>query len=153
MKKIAVLSDTHGLLRPEVAAHLAGADLILHAGDINTQAIVDALAAYAPTHLVRGNNDKEWAQGLPHSLTFTVEGIRFFMVHNKMDVPRDLSGVDVVIYGHSHKYAEETRDGVLWLNPGSCGRRRFDQEITFSMLEVEEGRYRVEKIVIPHGVT
>lgn len=151
MTRIAILSDTHGLLRPEVTAHLEQADVILHAGDINTRAIVDQLESYAPLYVVRGNNDKEWAADLPHSLTCTVAGVRFFMVHNKKDVPKDLAGADVVVYGHSHRYAQEERDGVLWLNPGSCGRRRFDQEITFTMMEAENGRFRVEKVVIPQG--
>lgn len=71
------------------------------------------------------------------------------MVHNKKDVPAELSGVDVVVYGHSHKYAREERDGVLWLNPGSCGRRRFGQEITFCMMTAEDGRYQLEKITVP----
>ena len=150
MKRIVILSDTHGLLRPEVLDCLTGADVILHGGDINTQAIVDKLQSFAPLHIVRGNNDKEWAEGLPHSLTFEIEGIRFFMVHNKRDVPQNLSGVDVVVYGHSHKYACEGPDGVLWLNPGSCGRRRFDQEITFAVMTADNGQLQVEKVTIPH---
>ena len=151
MKHIIVLSDTHGLLRPEVLSVLPQADFVIHGGDINTQAIVDRLREYAPLHIVRGNNDKEWAEGLRHRLRFTVESVRFFLVHNKKDVPPDLSDVDVVIYGHSHKYACEERDGVLWLNPGSCGRRRFDQEITFAAVTVDNGRVPVEKTVIPYG--
>ena len=150
MKRIAILSDTHGLLRPEVLDYLAQADVILHGGDINTQAIVDKLESFAPLHIVRGNNDKEWTEGLPHSLTFEIEGVRFFMVHNKRDVPQNLSGVDVVIYGHSHKYACEERGGVLWLNPGSCGRRRFDQEITFAVMTADSGQFQAEKVTIPH---
>ena len=105
MKCIVILSDTHGLLRPEVLSCLSQADAIIHGGDINTQAIVDALQGLAPLYIVRGNNDKEWADGLPHSLTFAIEGVRFFLVHNKRDVPPDLSDADVVVYGHSHKYA------------------------------------------------
>lgn len=150
MKRVIVLSDTHGLLRPEVLAYLTQADEVIHGGDINTQAIVDKLSEYAPLHIVRGNNDKDWAEDLPHSLTFTIEGVRFFLVHNKKDVPPDLSGVNVVIYGHSHKYACEERDGVLWLNPGSCGRRRFDQEITFAVMALDNGHVQVEKVVIPY---
>ena len=150
MKRIVILSDTHGLLRPEVLDHLANADTIIHGGDINTQAIVDTLQGFAPLHIVRGNNDKEWAESLPHSLTFTIEGVRFFVVHNKRDIPEALSGVDVVVYGHSHKYACEKRDGVLWLNPGSCGRRRFDQEITMAVMTAENGQFQVEKMTIPH---
>ena len=150
MKRIVILSDTHGLLRPEVLGYLSQADAIIHGGDINTQAIVDALQGSAPLYIVRGNNDKEWAKNLPHSLTFSIEGVRFFLVHNKRDVPADLSDVDVVVYGHSHKYACEERNGVLWLNPGSCGRRRFDQEITFAVMTAEGGQFQVEKVTIPH---
>ena len=150
MKRVIVLSDTHGLLRPEVLAYLTQADEVIHGGDINTQAIVDKLSEYAPLHIVRGNNDKDWAEDLPHSLTFTIEGVRFFLVHTKKAVPPDLSGVNVVIYGHSHKYACEERDGVLWLNPGSCGRRRFDQEITFAVMALDNGHVQVEKVVIPY---
>ena len=150
MKRFIVLSDTHGLLRPEVLDCLSQADIIIHGGDINTQAIADRLREYASLYIVRGNSDKEWAEDLPQSLTFSVEGVRFFLVHNTKDIPPDLSDTDVVIYGHSHKYACEKRDGVLWLNPGSCGRRRFDQEITFAVMTVDNGRTQAEKVVIPH---
>ena len=102
---------------------LKSADAILHAGDINSQAVVDTLASFAPLYVVRGNNDKDWAAGLPHDLTVTLEGVRFYMVHNKKDVPADLTGADVVVFGHSHKYSEERRGDALWLNPGSCGPR------------------------------
>ena len=148
--KIAILSDTHGLLRPEVVEQLKNADAILHGGDINKQSIVDELRQYAPLYVVRGNNDKEWAEEIPHDLTVTLEGVTFYMVHNKKEVPADLSGLDVVVFGHSHKYVEEEKDGVWWLNPGSCGPRRFHQEITMMMAEAENGTLRVEKIIIPH---
>lgn len=150
--KIAILSDTHGLLRPEVVEQLKNADAILHGGDINKQSIVDELRQYAPLYVVRGNNDKEWAEEIPHDLTVTLEGVTFYMVHNKKEVPADLSGLDVVVFGHSHKYVEEEKDGVWWLNPGSCGPRRFHQEITMMMVEVADGQIRVEKIDIPHEV-
>ena len=148
--KLAILSDTHGLLRPQVVEHLKTADAILHGGDINKPAIVEQLQQHAPLYIVRGNNDKEWAEDIPHDLTVTLEGITFFMVHNKKEVPADLSGVDVVVFGHSHKYVQEEKDGVLWLNPGSCGPRRFHQEITMMMVKIEDGTIQVEKIGIPH---
>ena len=148
--KLAILSDTHGLLRPEAAEHLKTADAILHGGDVNKPGIVDQLERYAPLYVVRGNNDKEWAEQIPHDLTITLGGVTFYMVHNKKEVPADLTGIDAVVFGHSHKYLLEERDGVLWLNPGSCGPRRFHQEITMMMAEVENGTLRVEKIVIPH---
>ena len=150
MKCVIILSDTHGLLRTEVLRYLSQTDIIIHGGDINTQAIVDKLREYAPLYIVRGNNDKDWAAELPQCLTFTIEGVRFFLVHNKKDVLSDLSDTNVVIYGHSHKYACEERNGVLWLNPGSCGRRRFDQEITFAVMTVDGGHIQVEKVIIPH---
>lgn len=121
--KIAVLSDTHGLLRPEVLDRIAGCDAIIHGGDINKPEIIDRLKEIAPVYVVRGNNDKEWAENIPESLTFQIEKCRFFVVHNKKFVPKDLRDTDVVIYGHSHKYAEQMVNGVLWLNPGSCGSR------------------------------
>ena len=150
--KLAILSDTHGLLRPEVVEHLKTADAILHGGDINKQSIVDQLRQYAPLYVVRGNNDKEWAEDIPHDLTITLDGVTFYMVHNKKELPATLNGVDVVVFGHSHKYMQEEKDGILWLNPGSCGPRRFHQEITMMMAELIDGEMRVEKISIPHEV-
>ena len=150
--KLAILSDTHGLLRPQVLEQLNHADAILHGGDINKQSIVDQLRQYAPLYVVRGNNDKEWAEHIPHDLTVTLGGVTFFMVHNKKEVPEDLTGVDVVVFGHSHKYVQEEKDGLLWLNPGSCGPRRFHQEITMMVAQAENGQLRVEKITIPHEV-
>ncbi|WP_130868514.1 metallophosphoesterase family protein [Intestinimonas massiliensis (ex Afouda et al. 2020)] len=151
--KIAILSDTHGLLRPQVLEHLKTADAILHGGDINKQSIVDELQQYAPLYVVRGNNDKEWAEGIPHDLTVTLDGVTFVMVHNRKELPADLSGADAVVFGHSHKYVQEERDGLLWLNPGSCGPRRFHQEITMMMADVSGGKIQVEKITIPHEAT
>lgn len=148
--RVAILSDTHGLLRPQVADCLKTADAILHGGDINCPRLVDQMRQYAPLYVVRGNNDKEWAAEIPHDLTVTLGGVRFFMVHNKKEVPADLSDIDVVVFGHSHKFLQEERDGVLWLNPGSCGPRRFHQEITLMMAKVADGKIAVEKITIPH---
>lgn len=150
--KLAILSDTHGLLRPEVLEYLKDVDAILHGGDINKPGIVDELRQYAPLYIVRGNNDKEWAEAIPHDLTVTLDGVTFYMVHNKKEVPADLSGVDAVVFGHSHKYMQEEKGGILWLNPGSCGPRRFHQEITMMMAEIADGHIQVTKITIPHEV-
>lgn len=150
--KVAILSDTHGLLRPEVVEYLKEADAILHGGDINKPGIVEELQQYAPLYIVRGNNDKEWAESIPHNLTITLDGVTFYMVHNKKEVPTDLSGVDVVVFGHSHKYVQEEKGGILWLNPGSCGPRRFHQEITMMMADLTDGHIQVKKITIPHEV-
>ncbi|MDO5522222.1 MAG: metallophosphoesterase family protein [bacterium] len=150
MKRVAILSDTHGLLRDEVKEELKKSDFILHAGDINTQAIVDEMRSYAPLYIVRGNNDKEWAAELPESLSVTLEGVRFFMIHNKKQIPRDLTEVDVIVYGHSHKYEEKEENGVFMLNPGSCGKRRFDLEITMAVMTISDGNYSIEKILLNH---
>lgn len=146
--KVGVIADTHGLLRPEVVERLRGCDAILHAGDVNRPELLDALRAIAPLHVVRGNNDKEWAEGLPRSLTVELDGVRILMIHNKRELPRELGDAQVIVFGHSHKYFEQTIDGRLWLNPGSCGKRRFDQEISFALLHMDGGAWRVEKIVL-----
>lgn len=148
-KKIGIISDTHGLLRPEVMEILKTCDCIFHGGDMNKPEILDQLRPLASIYAVRGNNDKEWAEGLARTLRFSIEGVEFFMTHNKKDVVWNLENVQVVIFGHTHKYLEQKIDGRLWLNPGSCGRRRFDQEITMAVMTVEDGKYQIEKIVIP----
>lgn len=116
---LAILSDTHDLLRPKVVGYLKTADAILHGGDINKQRIVDELRRYAPLYIVRGNNDKDWAEAIPHDLTFPLDSVTFCMVHNKKEAPADLTVVDVVVFGHSHKYVQEEKGGILWLDPGS----------------------------------
>ena len=152
MHKIGVISDTHGLLRPEVAEALKGCELILHGGDINSQKILNDLADIAPVRAVRGNNDSEWSKHIPEKIQTEVFGVRIFMVHNKKYVPMFLPRTDLVIYGHSHNYVESEKDGIFYLNPGSCGPRRFHQEITLAILYIEDdGRFRVEKVLIPHG--
>ena len=147
-KRIAVLSDTHGLLRPEVLEAIDGCDAIIHGGDINKPEIIDRLKEIAPVYVVRGNNDKAWAEHIPATLTFQIEDCRFFLVHNKKEVPKILTGIDAVIFGHSHKYFDENIDERLWLNPGSCGKRRFDQEITLAILTVDVSTLSTQKVVI-----
>ena len=147
---LAILSDTHNLLRPQVLARLQGVDAILHGGDCSRQSVLDTLREYAPLYVVRGNNDKEWAEDLPHDLTVTLGGKTFYMVHKKAEIPRGLTDVDAVIYGHSHKYAQEEKNGILYLNPGSCGPRRFNQEITMAIMTIDGETLSVEKVLIPH---
>ena len=149
--KIGVLSDTHGLLRPEVPAALAGCGAILHAGDINRQEILDELGRIAPVYVVRGNNDREWAARIPATLDFRLGGLRVCMAHKRKDLPADLSPFGLAVCGHSHKYEEARLGGTLLLNPGSCGPRRFNQPITLAVLEAEGGDVRVNRIDIPHG--
>lgn len=151
MHRIGIISDTHGLLRPEVAEILRGCEAILHGGDINSLKVLDALNEIAPTYAVRGNNDKEWAAQLPESLSAELYGVRFFMVHDKKYIPENLEDADVVIYGHSHKYEEKRSGGRLFLNPGSCGPRRFVQPVTFAVLEIaEDNSFQVVRKEILH---
>lgn len=152
MHKIGIISDTHGLLRPEVAETLKECEAILHGGDVNNANILDELSRIAPIYVVRGNNDKEWAKELQETLSIELYGIRFFMVHNKRYIPKNLGNIDVVVYGHSHKYEEKKINGMLFLNPGSCGPRRFTQPITFAVLEItDDHSFRVEKIEVAHA--
>lgn len=138
MKRIGVLSDTHGKLREEVVEILQGCDVILHAGDINTPKVLDGLREIAPLYVVRGNADKEWAEGLPEKLSEEICGLRVFMVHNKKHMPKEMGNYDLAVFGHSHKYEERREGGCLYLNPGSCGPRRFSQPVTMAVVEVEE---------------
>lgn len=147
-KKIGIISDTHGLLRPEVIEILKDCDCILHAGDVDRPEILDQLRYLGNLYAVRGNNDGDWARNLSVTLKFKIEGIEFFMTHNKKDVAWELGNAQIVIFGHSHHYFEDQIDGRLWLNPGSCGRSRFGGEVTMAIMTVEDGRYQVEKIIL-----
>ena len=115
---------------------------------VNKPEILEALRAIAPLYVVRGNNDKDWAEGLPVSLTFEISGVRFFMIHNRRYLPQNLGDAQVIVFGHSHKYLNQTIDGRLWLNPGSCGKRRFDQEISFAVMKIEDGIWNIEKVAL-----
>lgn len=149
---IAVLSDTHGILRPETANILRNCDAALHAGDIDTPEAFGQIKAAVkpgiPLYAVRGNNDREWARELPEYAAFSLGGIRFYMAHRKKDIPEKLGDRQIIIYGHSHRYAEEIREHRLWLNPGSCGRRRFRLDLTMAVLHVDGGNWSVERIDI-----
>lgn len=107
MKKIGIISDTHGLLRPEILEILKDCDCIIHAGDVNKPEILDTLRMMGSIYVVRGNNDKDWAEGMAKTLHFTIEGVKFFMTHNKKDVDWDLKDTQIVIFGHTHKYFEK----------------------------------------------
>ena len=147
--RIAVLSDTHGLLRRCVVRAVQDCSVILHAGDIIHESDLDELAVYGSLYAVRGNNDL-WMRGvcdLVGSLRFTIGGVSFFMTHDRRDVPQNLEGVDAVIFGHSHRYSEERIDGRLWLNPGSCGRARFGGDVTMAKIVIRGGKISsVERI-------
>lgn len=138
--KIGVISDTHGLLRPEAERCLTGVSHIIHAGDIGSPEIVDRLGRIAPVTAIRGNIDTgDWARRLPDIETLRLGGRGLYVLHDLKQLtinPKEL-GIDVVISGHSHRVAIETVDGVLYLNPGSAGRRRFKLPITLATLDLD----------------
>ena len=147
--RVAVQSDSHGMLRREVVAELQDCTHILHAGDIVRESDLDELRLYGNIYAVRGNNDL-WQHGLRDLaglLRFSIAGVSFLMTHDPWDVPRSLEGVQVVVCGHTHKYRMEEIDGRLWLNPGSCGRARFGGDVTMAKMLLQDGKVlRVERI-------
>jgi putative phosphoesterase len=139
--RIGLISDTHNLVRPEALAWLAGCDAIIHAGDICNQAVLDALTPIAPLTVVRGNNDTgEWAASIPLHAMLDVQQVRILVVHDIADVPGNLrdEGVRVVVTGHSHKPLIVERDGVVFVNPGSAGPRRFKLPVSAGVLTIED---------------
>ena len=140
--RVGLISDTHGLLRPEATAFLQGSDFIVHAGDICDAAILDALAAIAPVTAVRGNNDRgPWAERLPETEMLKVGELFVYVVHDlaQLDIEPGAVGVRVVVAGHSHQPRVEERGGVLFVNPGSAGPRRFRLPIAAGELIVSGG--------------
>ena len=137
--RIGIISDTHGLLRPEACERLAGVDHIIHAGDIGRPEVIAGLAEFAPTTAIRGNIDTgRWAKGFPHTARLTLGGRSIHVLHNLKDLDLDpaAAGIDVVVSGHSHRPKIETVGGVLYLNPGSAGPRRFTLPIALATLEL-----------------
>lgn len=137
MPRIGIISDTHGLLRPEAVAFLRGSDHIVHGGDIGGAEILEALRALAPLTAVRGNNDQDtWAQPLPETAALRVHDISIYVLHDLKELNIDplAAGFQVVVSGHSHKPTIEQRTGVLYLNPGSAGPRRFKLPIAIAEL-------------------
>jgi len=134
---IGVISDTHGLLRPEAKAALGECDAIIHAGDIGKPDVLDELAEIAPVTAIRGNVDK-WAVDLPDTEVVEIDGRYLYVLHDlkRLDLDPKAAGFDAVIFGHSHAPSVQTRDGVLYLNPGSAGPRRFKLPIALARLTV-----------------
>ena len=140
MIRVGLISDTHGLLRPEAVAALQGSDFIVHGGDIGNAGILEALAAIAPLTVVRGNNDREqWADGIAESELLKVGCVTLYAIHDlsQIDIDPAGAGVRVVVSGHSHKPKIQERDGVLYINPGSAGPRRFKLPIAVAELIVD----------------
>lgn len=143
---IGVISDTHGLLRPQALAALRGSHYIIHAGDVGDPTILDRLAEIAPVRAVRGNVDRgSWARGIPETNVLEVGGISIYVLHDLHEL--DLSpeaGFAAVISGHSHIPKQETKNGVLYFNPGSAGPQRFRLPVSVGRLIVEDGKVRGE---------
>ena len=151
-----MISDTHGLLRPEALAALTGSAHIIHAGDIGSRSdqhngVLDTLSRLAPLTVVRGNNDRApWAQPIPVTADLEFDGVRIHVLHilGELAIDPVAAGVQVVVSGHSHKPCLETRDGVLYLNPGSAGPRRFKLPVTVARLTVANGRVEAELVTL-----
>jgi putative phosphoesterase len=142
MQRIGLISDTHGLLRPEALAFLRGCDHIVHGGDIGEQRILDELAAIAPVTAVRGNNDTgTWAQDVPATALIEFGGMRLYAIHDLAQLAIDpvRAGLRVVISGHSHRPLAQERGGVLFINPGSAGPRRFKLPVSAAELRLDGG--------------
>ncbi len=140
--RVGLIADTHGLLRREARSFLLGSDLIVHAGDIGKRVILEELHSIAPVIAVRGNNDTEpWAAHLPETHLIEAGGVRAYVIHNRAELDLDPPpvGVQVVVSGHSHRPMLERRDGVLFVNPGSAGPRRFKLPIAIGELLIAGG--------------
>lgn len=146
---VGVISDTHGLLRPEAVKALQGSEHIIHAGDVGAPEILEKLANIAPVTAIRGNVDKgAWTRKLQDNEVAEIAGISFYVLHDlgELDLKPEAAGFDVVVYGHSHVPKQETRHGVLYFNPGSAGPRRFKLPVTIGKLTVSDGKVRGEII-------
>jgi hypothetical protein len=144
---VGVVSDTHGLMRPEAVAALGGSDIILHAGDVGKPEVLEELRRVAPVVAVRGNNDRgAWAESLPTREVAEVGGLFVYMLHDlkELDLSPEGAGFRVVVSGHSHKPSAEERRGVLYLNPGSAGPHRFRLPISIALLRVRGSEAEAE---------
>jgi putative phosphoesterase len=146
---LGVISDTHGLLRPEAVEALRGSDRILHAGDVGAHAILKALAQIAPVTAIRGNVDTEpWARALPETEVVEVSGVSIYILHDlgQLDLKPEAAGFRVVVCGHSHQPKIEEKNGVLYFNPGSAGPGRFNLPVSVGRLRIGAGKVRAELV-------
>ncbi len=154
-RRIGLISDTHGLLREEALEALRGSDLIVHAGDVGDPKILEALRQIAPVVAVRGNVDTaEWAKSLPETAVAVAGAVNIYVLHdsNSLDLDAKAAGFQVVVSGHSHKPGRSERDGVIYINPGSAGPRRFRLPITVARLHLGVTPWRVEFVDLEQGV-
>ena len=152
MKKIGLISDTHGLLRQEAIENLKGCDLIIHAGDVGKREVLEELRNISNVFAVKGNCDKdEELEDLPFSEIININNTKIYTVHDIKTIDIDLKreDIDIVIYGHSHKYDNYEKDGIIYINPGGAGHKRFKLPITIAILKIEDNnKYHVEFINI-----
>lgn len=145
--RIGIISDTHGLLRPEAQRALQGVDIIIHAGDVGAAEILAQLKLIAPVFAVRGNVDTQlWALELPLTAVVEMSGFRFYVLHNlrDLDLKPQAEGFDAVIAGHTHQAEQRNESGVLYLNPGSAGPRRIQLPVTVALLELDRKPWKAE---------
>jgi uncharacterized protein len=148
-RRIGVISDTHGLLRPAAIAAFQSVERIIHAGDIDTPDVLQALRTLAPVTAVRGNVDRgPWASELPTTAALTIEQVSVYVLHSlsDLDLVPEAAGVRVVVSGHSHRPAIQERNGVLYVNPGSAGPRRFRAPVSVALMEVQGARIEVRVV-------
>jgi putative phosphoesterase len=152
MRTVGVISDTHGLLRPEAIPALQGVDHIIHAGDIGTPEILDALKELAPVAAVRGNNVRgPWASSVPQTAQLAVDDRKIFVLHDLAELDFDPAQrkIDVVVSGHSHKPRIDRREGVLFVNPGSAGPRRFKLPVSIAILKISTRAVHARIVELP----
>ena len=152
--RVGIISDTHGLLRPEAERALQGVELIIHAGDVGDAEILTKLKRIAPVFAVRGNVDTErWARELPATTVVEAGKASFYVLHNlrELDLRPEAAGFHAVISGHTHQAEHSERDGVLYLNPGSAGPKRFHLPVTLALVEVETKPWQVQIVDIARG--
>jgi putative phosphoesterase len=151
---LGIISDTHGLLRPEAVKALRGSDRILHAGDVGAAEILEGLAQVAPVTAIRGNIDtKPWASALPETEVVEAGGVSIYILHDlgQLDLSPKAAGFRVVIYGHSHQPKIEEKNGVLYFNPGSAGPRRFSLPVSVGRLTIEGNKVHAEVVDLADG--
>ena len=144
--RIGLISDTHGLVRPEALTALKESELIIHAGDIGKPEVLERLRTIAPVVAIRGNNDRDsWAKKIPDSLDLNINGLKLYVIHNVNELESERAvGFQAVISGHSHKPSVITKNGILFINPGSAGPRRFKLPIAVARLQIKGAKMRVK---------